>query len=297
MIGLIAYLNLAERFSRESAREIADGNVSSPYFDGAVGLEFGDPMQPLALEKSDELLGSKPVVEQHAVDFKSAPESVFHQFLGQLDFGLERDARFSAPILLHIQPQVERMTLPMWVDEFCGDDVVSQDVSFLAVVPVNPNPFDLFPGLMGEGIVNGQPSLACESPLALEQVDSRIIDLVLFPDSGGEESVEGTRMPSLDENPVDPLHRQVFRDDQSKHIALEMLERGCPEVWAESFESLFEVPWELCDDGHGALPTLGWHSIAASCRALQALIQSPTTFLFIHSASRSPCAANYCAIV
>ena len=57
MIDSIAYLNLPERFSRQRGSEIADGNVSSLYFDGAVGLEFGNPMQPFALEKFDELLG------------------------------------------------------------------------------------------------------------------------------------------------------------------------------------------------------------------------------------------------
>ena len=28
-----------------------------------------------------------------------------------------------------------------------------------------------------------------------------------------------------------------------------MLESGCPEVGAESFESLFQVLWDLCDAG------------------------------------------------
>lgn len=45
---------------------------------------------------------------------------------------------------------------------------MSQDVSLLTVIPENTDTFYLLAGLVGEGVVNGQPPLAPESPLGLE---------------------------------------------------------------------------------------------------------------------------------
>ena len=140
LIDPIPYLNLPECFSRERFGKIADWHVSPLDLDGAVRLESGNPVQALALEKFDEILGSKPAVEQGTLNFESALESIFHQFLSQLNFGLERDTLFSAQILLEVQPKVERMALPVSIDELHCDDVVSQDVSFLAVVPSKSRP-------------------------------------------------------------------------------------------------------------------------------------------------------------
>jgi hypothetical protein len=187
------------------------------------------------------------------------------------------------------------MTVPFGADELRGDDVVRQDVSLLAVIPENTHTFYLLACLVREGIVNRQPSFAPENPLGLEHVDSGIIDVLLFPDPCREKSVESAGVPGLNENPVDAFYRQVFRDDQSQDVALEMLKGRRPEMRAESFESLFEILRYLCDDRHCALPRLRRHFLIAPFRVPQAFIHSPSTFLYIHSAPRSCSATAYCA--
>src|SRR5208337_3734628 len=271
LIDPITDLHPPKRFSGQSTGELADCHISSFDLDVAVGLESGYPMQALALEEFDEIFGGKPVVEKCPLDFKAKLQSIFHQFLGQVYFGLKGDPFLPALLLFEIQPEVERMAFPFRVDELRSHDVVSQDVSLLAVIPIDADTFDLLAGLMGEGVVNRQPSLAPESPLDLEYIDSGIIDLLLLPDPRGEKSVERTGVLGLDENPIDPLYGQVLRDDQTQDVALEMLKSGRSEMGAKRFESLLKFLGDVGHQGHCALPPLRRHSITAPFRAMQAL--------------------------
>ncbi len=271
LIDSIADLHLPKRFPGQGTGKLADCHVSSLDLDVAVGLESGHPMQALALEELDEIFGGKPVVEECALDFKAELQSIFHQFLGQVDFGLKGDPFLPALLFFEVQPEVERMAFPFRVDELRSHDVVSQDVSLLAVIPIDADTFDLLAGLMGEGVVNRQPSLTPQSPLDLEYIDSGIIDLLLLPDPRGEKSVERTGVLGLDENPIDPLYGQVLRDDQTQDVALEMLKSGRSEMGAKRFKSPLKFLGDVSHHGHCALPPLRRHSITAPFRAMQAL--------------------------
>ena len=89
LIDPIPYLNPPERFSGQSFGEIADCHVCSLDLDVAARLESGYPMQAPCSKVFDELLGSKPIIEENTLDFESTLQSIFNQFLGQLDFRFE----------------------------------------------------------------------------------------------------------------------------------------------------------------------------------------------------------------
>jgi hypothetical protein len=277
LIGPITDLHHPERLPGQARGKLADCHISTLDLDVAVGLESGHPVQALAPKEFDEILGSKPVIEECPLDVEPTVDSVFHEFFGQLDFRLEGDSFLPALIFFEVQPKVDRMTLSFQVDELCGDNVVSQDVSLLAVIPENTDTFYLLAGLVSQGVVDRQPSLASESPLGLEHVDSGIIDFLLFPDPSGEKSVEGTGMPRLDENPVDSLYGQVLRDDQTQDITPEMLKSRRTEMGSKRFESFLEFLRDVCHHWHcGTLPEE--HSINALFRDLQPISHQPSTF-------------------
>ena len=282
LIDPIADLHHPERLPGQGRGKLADCHISTLDLDVAVELESGHPVQALDPEEFDEILGSKPVIEECPLDVEPTVESIFHEFLGQLDFRLEGDPFLPALIFFEVQPKVERMTLSFQVDELCGDNVVGQDVSLLAMIPENTDTFYLLAGLVSQGVVDRQPSLASESPLGLEHVDSGIIDFLLFPNPGGEKSVERTGVRGLDEDPVDTFHREVFRDDQPEDVALEMLKSGRTEMRSKRFESFLEFLRDVCHHWHCALPPLRRHSITAIFRALQAIFSLALNF-FIHS--------------
>lgn len=209
LIDPIADLHPPKRFPGQGADELADCHVSSLDFDVPVGLESGHPMQALALEEFDEVLRSEPVVKECALNVQAKLQGMFHQFLGQFDLGLEGNPFLLTLPFLQIQTEVQGMTVSLRVNNVWGDNVMSQDVSVLAVIPENTDTFYLLAGLMSESVVNAQPSLPSERPLGFEDVDSGIVDVLLLPDPGGKKSIERAGVLGLNENPVDAFHRQV----------------------------------------------------------------------------------------
>ena len=85
-------------------------------------------MQALDAEEFDEILGSKPVIEECPLE-SSTVESIYHEFLGQLDFRLEGDPFLPALIFFEDRESREDDSL-FQVDELCGDNVVGQDYLF-----------------------------------------------------------------------------------------------------------------------------------------------------------------------
>ncbi len=230
LINPVAYIPSSEPSSGRAGGKFADRQVTPLNLYMAAGLELHHPMQLPGLKKLDEIFRSKPIVEERPLNFETTLKGVFHKVWGRLYLSFERNPFLKSLSFFELEPEFDRMAVSFWAHELRSDDIVRQHISLLAVIPENTDAFHLLAGLMSQGVVNNQPSLSGQSALSFENVDSGIIDLLMFPDTGGEESVKRTRMSGLDKKPIDALHSEIFRNDQSERITLEMLKSGRPEI-------------------------------------------------------------------
>lgn len=291
-VWCLTHHHLPEGVPGKGAGKVAHPHVGAANFHVPIGLQAGNPSQRLAVEKSYELLRSIPIVEQHTFDFQPQTKGLLHKFFRQVDLGLERDSLFVAVVLLEVKPKMERMDRTIAFDEEGGDEVVGEDVSVLAVVLVDPYRLNSLAGLVGERIVDDEPSLALKVSLGLEGLQPCIVYIIVSPYAPREEAIEGARMPPLKECTVDTFHGKIVRDDQAAGVRLEMPKGRGTEVFAVQAEAVGQFIGKVRNQRHCGSPRVAGPSIAAASRDLQAFISRLPYFFFASLTPSHPEKAN-----
>ncbi len=136
-------------------------------------------------------------------------------------------------------------------------------ISHVAVIPEGPHWLHCRPGLVGERIVDQNPSSPLEISRGFEFLDSFTVDALVFPYGPGEEVIERTGIFAVDKDTVNAFHREVLRDHEPQHIPLQMIEGKGPKMLPIGGNGLSRFLGKVRTQRHRGSPRRSGHARAA----------------------------------